>query len=386
MTGDQIVSSLLAMTGNMRTLLTPYNDEKTTYPGIFKRTIHTMKAKHIIPCCYHPTTPLLLDDEQAYLDSLVARLDNIPQPYEYNTPAKALQFITKNYQSSIDSTAWSSNLQLERPDLDEADLDEHEHALIEIDISSIYKQVFNPLRFKELAVILSDYEMPGLNGLEFFKKIEDKPFQKLLLTGHASHTLGINAFNDGIIERFVDKSTSDDTSEFTTRINAVFRELEKRYFQKLSINTFQNLSKNKRSALGEPFFFDLFHQLVEKNHIIEYYLVSDTGCFLMLNEMGQKSWLIAKSEEDMRYFYNTAVDNEAPETIIELLKKREHVLFLFSEQDENEVPCDDWERYLHPAERKVGEKNTFYCAYSHSQPVYDQQLETIFSYRDFLTG
>lgn len=345
-----------------------------------------MKAKHIIPCCYHPTTPLLLDDEQAYLDSLVSRLDNIPQPYEYHTPATALQFIAENYHSSIDPTTWSSNLKHERPDLDEVDLDEHEHAVIEIDISSIYKQVFNPNRFKELAVVLSDYEMPGLNGLEFFKKIEDKPFQKLLLTGHASHTLGINAFNDGIIERFVDKSIANDAGEFTTRINAVFRELEKRYFQKLSINTFQNLTKNKRSALGEPFFFDLFHQIIEKNNIIEYYLVSDTGCFLMLDEKGRKSWLIAKSEEDMRYFYNTAIDNEAPATIIEPLAKRERVLFLFSAQDENEVSCDEWERYLHPAEKHIGEKNTFYCAYVASQPVYDQQLETIISYRDFLTG
>ena len=344
-----------------------------------------MKAKNMIPCCYHPTTPLLVDDEQAYLDSLVSRLENIPPPYEYNDSSQALDFLTQTYQPSVDTSSWASNLN-HAYTLDEIHLDEHEHSLVDIDVSIIHEQLFNPTRFKEIAVVIADYEMPALNGLEFFEKIGDKPFQKLLLTGHASHAMGIQAFNKGIIDKFINKSTIHDEFDFTTTINAAFQEAEKGYFQKLSDNIYQHLAKSPRSALDEPFFLDFFNQTVEKNKIIEYYLVSDTGCFLMLDADGNKSWLLAKSEDDMRYFQNTAVEHHAPITVTDPLKKREKILFLFSRNDFNDVPCEKWGRYFHPAQKFVGEKNVFYCTYTKSKPVYDQQLEKIVSYKEFLIG
>ncbi|HCU05035.1 MAG: hypothetical protein A2X77_00225 [Gammaproteobacteria bacterium GWE2_42_36] len=349
-----------------------------------------VNSRHCIPCCYHPTTPLLVDDEGEYLQGLVRVLNNIPKPYLYTNPAEALEFIQKKYKPAVSPDQWCSHLK--NTDVDLNHLDAHEHALIDIDVSRIHHQVYNAERFKEIAVAIVDYAMPQLTGLEFFEKTTHYAFQKLLLTGQASQQLGLEAFNTGAIHKFIEKnlelslSSTKTLKTFKEKINVAFRELEKRYFQLLSENVLGLLASSAHSALGEPIFTDIFNRTIHNNHIIEYYLVSESGCFLMLDADGNKSWLIAKSETEMNYFYTSARDNEAPEKIVTPLEKRTMVPFLFSQTDFNDVPHAEWDRYFHPVEKFIGNKNTFYYAYVKNKSIYDQQLKEIVSYKDFLAS
>jgi len=338
-----------------------------------------MNARKRIPCCFFPTTPLLVDDEQAYLEGLGLRLHNIPKPYTYTNPYIALDFIENEYHSLFSDRKWQTYLKGISSNTEE--FGHPTHSILDFNIFSTYQLIYQPDRFKELAVTIADYSMPELNGVDLFSRMTAYPFQKILLTGHATHSIGVEAFNKGLINQFIEKDLS---LNFDERINAVFKALEYQYFVKLSENITHKLIKSSRSCFGEPVFLELFHETIQKNNIVEYYLVHESGCFLMLDFEGHPSWFVVKSEDDMQYYYQSAIDNEAPGVVIDKLKSKNHLLFLFSKTDDEDVTYDAWVDYLHVCKNFVGEKNTFYVSYLKDKSIYDKQLGQYSSYRDYL--
>lgn len=57
------------------------------------------------------------------------------------------------------------------------------------------------------AVVISDYRMPFMNGIELFSRIQnlDKQVQRIMLTGHAELQMAIDAINHGKITAFLTK-------------------------------------------------------------------------------------------------------------------------------------------------------------------------------------
>jgi CheY-like chemotaxis protein len=76
---------------------------------------------------------------------------------------------------------------------------------LDINSNSITKNInmvhmiYEPSRFNNIAVLVVDYSMPTINGIEFCKQLGDKHVYKILLTAEADSDIAINAFNDGII-------------------------------------------------------------------------------------------------------------------------------------------------------------------------------------------
>ena len=59
------------------------------------------------------------------------------------------------------------------------------------------------------AVVISDYRMPVMNGIELFSRLIaiDKNVQRIMLTGHAELQMAIDAINHGKITAFLTKPT-----------------------------------------------------------------------------------------------------------------------------------------------------------------------------------
>lgn len=60
------------------------------------------------------------------------------------------------------------------------------------------------------AVVVSDFKMPGMNGVEFLTKVREKHFDtvRMMLTGFADLDSAMNAINEGNIYRFLTKPCS----------------------------------------------------------------------------------------------------------------------------------------------------------------------------------
>ena len=69
------------------------------------------------------------------------------------------------------------------------------------------KALEEAIRERQLALVLSDNQMPGLKGLDLLSRIKEFAPQsrRILLTGHTELNDAIDAFNDGIIHRFINK-------------------------------------------------------------------------------------------------------------------------------------------------------------------------------------
>jgi len=60
---------------------------------------------------------------------------------------------------------------------------------------------------KRYSIIISDYYMPGMNGIDFFKEVElyDREAVRVLITGNADINMAIEAVNCGNVFRFICK-------------------------------------------------------------------------------------------------------------------------------------------------------------------------------------
>jgi DNA-binding NtrC family response regulator len=87
----------------------------------------------------------------------------------------------------------------------------------------------------ECAIIVSDNQMPGLSGLELLARAREfvPQARRVLLTGHTELNAAIDAFNEGVIHRFINKPW--DTSD----LRSVLREECRNY-------------EHERSSAGTP--------------------------------------------------------------------------------------------------------------------------------------
>lgn len=333
-----------------------------------------------IPGCYFPTSTVVVDDNVTFLNSLKAVLDPLLVHKNFRYPHEALDYLKTQYHPVLQPNRWISTLDKDRIDWDKLPL--HAHSYLDIDFFLIHSLVYNPHRFEEVSTVISDYEMPEMDGIEVFKQLSSLPFQKLLLTGVATESTAVEAFNAHLIDQFILKQPK--SSDLSFIFNDSIFNLQRKYFLMHTAEIMQTLASDPRSVIGEPEFIGIFNRVLAEHNIVEYYLVNESGCFLMLDFDGNPSWLVFKAEEDMDYYHVSAAENEAPKSIIKALKNREKVLFLFSKEDHERVPYTQWGKYLHDATTLKGQKNTFYYTYIPGKSVYQLKTDQITSLRTFL--
>lgn len=343
-------------------------------------------GKNNIACCYFPTTVLFVDDNGGYLKSMRPRLDRLLYYHFYTDPKQALLFIQKECKPTPFIDKWLMNLKDSALELG-GELEGHrelEHTYVDIDYSAIHKEIYDPERYKELSVLVIDYAMPRMNGLEFCEKIKDLPIKKLMLTGQGSLSLGVEALNAGLIDKFVTKTGAVD---LRAELNTAIAELQQQYFNDQSRTVIDNLATSARCCLSDPVFTDFFHEFCRNNNIAEYYLVNDTGSMLLLDIEGKPSWLAVASEPEMQRRYDSVHDNEGPKEMAEALRKREKLLFLMNTDDEYLLTAEAWKSWvasLHNAKKLIGAKDTYYYAHIVDAARSNISLDKIASYHEFL--
>ena len=262
--------------------------------------------------------------------------------------------------------------------------DEHiTHRSVDIDLQIISREIYNPLRYGEISVIVVDYAMPQSNGLDFARRAKAKNphFKILMLTGEADEATAIKAFNEGIIDLFIRK----DAADFEQLINASINTLQHRYFQELSQPIMGGLTAYPKSiaCFYDSRFIQFFNRICEENHITEYYLTDTYGGFLLLNFEGVPTLLAIRDEEGMEdnYQISSFSDQSFPQPLLQDLKNRDKMLVLFQE-----CICDDpvqAQKYIVPSYKFSG-SHLYYYSLVENLRDYPISAEKIFSCRAYL--
>lgn len=220
---------------------------------------------------FHPTTVVLVDDNEAFLQSLTLELPPTIAFRGFTSPEAALAFLNQPIRLA--------------PLVDRCFTLDRSHdteAVIHLDLGVIEQEINYLERFRRVSVVLVDYAMPSVDGLQFCERMKDPYARRAMLTGVADEKLAVEAFNAGLIHRFIPKHRA-------TAVEAVvafIAELQRDYFNQYLARLRTALAIDPPGFLVDPVIAVRARRFMRDEHIVEYYLVNDPPGFLMLRADG----------------------------------------------------------------------------------------------------
>ena len=325
---------------------------------------------------FHPTTTIFVDDNEDFLRSLVLHL---PESLAYQTFSSPEQALTRVNEKPAQPPLYArcfSHLRLV-DNLDDA------QRLIHLDLNLIEQEVSNVERFREVSVVVVDYDMPAMSGLAFVRQIKDQQVKKILLTGVADEKVAVKAFNEGLIDRFIRKHEPDAIELLKQSIG----ELERAYYADVSRMLLNSLLLRSPSFLTDPQFVTLFAKLCREQNVVEYYLVENPPGLLLVQPDGTIRRLMIASRDDLHRQRLYAQQHGAPQTFLDALANGEMIAYFFDMLDELFDPAScNWDEYFFAATQLGGDR--VYCyAMLEDPPVdieFDAETSNYLTYLDAL--
>ncbi len=300
--------------------------------------------------CFFPTQTLFVDDSKDFLDGLVLKLPYNLQSYSFcNSANDALSIIEANKKEY----EW---FKLSIKNFEE---EEYEHKIVEFNIADIYKRIFYSNRFNIISSVIVDYDMPGKNGLELCKDIQDSGLHKVLLTGVADEQTAIDAFNNNLIDEYIPKHKSNVYELIEASITRGMHS----YFSRLSELMLTSIEKDKDSEiLFHKSFLTLFNQILKENKIIEFYIVRSTGSFILITEYGRIDLLFCIPENYIDSMYDELKEEKISYEVLKSLRNKKKIVCLF-DLDSKPLSIKDYDKLLEKATEISIDSKKYYFAY-----------------------
>lgn len=217
------------------------------------------------PVCYFPGTVLFIDDNRDFLLNFVLQLDEWLAYRVFDSPFDALDIIHKKYSNQdLPVQRCLTSMSINKP------LN---------DYYAMYRELYNPERFADISVVVVDYAMPGMNGLDVCRSLDATRIKKILLTGQADEDLAQEALRCGLIDRYIHKNDPD----VADLITAAIEQLQWQYAQETSIDIIQALNITYPSSLDDTQCMNALQQYRHDHHIAEFYLLDTAGHFLLVD-------------------------------------------------------------------------------------------------------
>lgn len=277
----------------------------------------------VLTPCFYPTTVLLLDDSQKFLTHIHENL------CEGSFLYKSFETV-KSFFTHLQTVPANQCLAHYLTYVDGKDDEHYQHNANIMDLRDI---ALHADRFQEVSVVVLDYDMPMMNGLDVAQQIKNPHIKKILLTGVADEHMAIEAFHKGLIDAYIRK----DDPLFVEKLHNHIQRLQRLYF----IDVFAPLTQTLHTYAREianceivPFFTEEYVQAFEnclrQHNIVEYYLCEAQGTTLMLDAKGNSFGFFIRTEGDFEFLLYDQRFEDQSATLQKQLQKR-HVMF-----------CNDW--------------------------------------------
>lgn len=304
---------------------------------------------------HHPTTICLVDDNQSFLDSMILEMPSTWACRAFTDPHAALAFL--NQPAALPPLAERC---LTRQASTESD------AVIHLDLGLIEQEVNHPERFRRVSVLVADYAMPSMNGLELCAAVQDPHLRKAMLTGVADEKLAVEAFNAGLIHRFIPKHGTSATGTARDYI----AELQVEYFGQYTALLQSTLAVGKPGFLSDPGVTRWAEELMRSERLVEYYLVDDPPGLILLSSDGTMFRAMILDATDLRRQLELALRHGAPDHIVKGMAEHRHAALLVGDS-----PADYYGNDRYPWEENVcvvtpvGDDGTWFVGVVRDAPV-----------------
>lgn len=250
--------------------------------------------KPLISLFYYQLKILFIDDDKDLLDTFLLLF---PAAQITTSPLDAIEIINKHryIENFIHDLSFNSEIDIN---------DENSLSIVKFTLNNLIAISSSIEKYHVPTIIVVDYSMPEMNGLEFCNKINNSLAMKILLTGKYDISNAIKALNSNLIDCYIRKGqpdTNDELQYYIKYLNLI-------YFEKITEHILP--AKTNLSFLYDQNYADLFNSTINRLNISEYYLISRTGTYLMINQEC-KYILITFNNQDLNEFYN--MYNEIPE-------------------------------------------------------------------------
>jgi len=301
-----------------------------------------------LPLFSYPSTIVCVDDNELFLNVLSRLLSINNSVMSFGLPQESIDFLEK-YTPLLQKTNFT------RGCMETDKYDMLNHMPVDLSAGELLSLRGNPDRNLEITVLVADYNMPDINGIELCRKLSHLPMKKILLTGEADNELAVTAFNEGIIDAFIRKESQSLVKdiEFHTQrlIQQYFFENTKRLRNHLETDFFLPLS--------DPCFSAFFTEWCSQNNIQEYYLIDKQGNILLINEDGEKIYFIVHTDRTLNNFIELHDEDIEARCFLDSVKSRKKIPFFGEGVEGWELCFDQWPACFYSTNILTG-KNKYY--------------------------
>lgn len=334
-----------------------------------------------LPLYQHPKQVILVDDSASFVASLEFRMSPQLAIKSFANSVEALRWLFACFRAEQENPLAVDPLALKRHDagartachLAEADSIRDGLAAAR----QLYRAVSNPHRFDAPAVVVVDYAMPQIDGIEFCRALEGLPCKKILLTGEADEMIAVDAFNQGLIDRYLKKGDPAALERLATEVAA----LERQYFIEKSTALHDLLAPRNFSFLRDDAFVRLVHALIARFHFVEHFLFPDPSGILFFDADGNASLMVVESRVGLASHLEAADDYGAPEALCSALREHRVVPFFWPTGGMYTEKIVNWEQYCRPARLCEGHDDYYWAFFELPAELLDGP---VYGYKQFL--
>lgn len=305
--------------------------------------------QQLMPLFYYHQKILIIDDDIEILQSIQKTLSHKFNIIITTSPLEAISIIKSNV---VDNPIVFNDITEEN----ELDLSKSNNmiSILQFTIDTIHNIVNDKHKYEKYGVLIVDYDMPNINGIELSKKLEMLPIKKILLTGKYDITHAIKALNSNIVDCYVRKGEENTMEEIKFYIDFLYHD----YFTNLSTQILNTIPTNKLNFLRDKIFITILSNIIKEHNIVEYYLVNRYGTYLLISEDKNRFAFVCYAETDLVDICEIYNNDPSVQGDIDKIKNRQCIPFFDIYTDPLEIRSLNNEKCLH----KANKTNNFYWA------------------------
>lgn len=303
----------------------------------------------ILPLFYYPTKIVWVDDDEVLLQASTEIFSDANEIQTFSSPISCLHFFS-TYVPFLKTVPFL------RGKVECDDYDTINHFPVDINSELFERLPMQLERKNEVSIIIIDYRMPLMTGIELCRQLKHVPAKKILLTGDADTACAVSAFNEGIIDCYIRK----DNPNIRDEINEYLEILSNNYFSDQSKSLLTHFETDRKIPLSDPVFVRFFKKWCKINEIKEHYVFDKQGNMQLINRQGRKSLFIIHTDRSLNEFNDLYQDGKNIKRYLAEVNERKIIPFFGLGMEAWQFDASRWGCHMFEPNMLVGREKYYW--------------------------